>query len=168
MRTPSSASAHGSTLVLAMILLAVLSLVGVAAVTLSSRERANVGAKAKRDLQIACANAARSIIYAELARYGPGYLSSPQALPTFTLPDGTVLSQQHYDTAPGMTVKDITPQRILSVSADSKSTGASDLTNTFESARVAGGSVPGFDAVVRCEDSKGRMLEVELVVAMTL
>jgi Tfp pilus assembly protein PilX len=167
-RTAPNPAARGSTLVLAMVLLAVLSLVGVAAVSLASQERANVGAKAKRDLQVACANAARMVVYAELARYGSGYLASSTAIPSVTLPDGTVLSQQHYDTPAGMTVNQITPARVLPVSSSTKSSGTADLTNSFQAVGTDAPTVQGYEVVAKCTDPKGRQLEVEFVVAFSL
>lgn len=163
-----SRPARGSTLLLAMILLAVLSLVGVAAVTLSMQERTNVAAKAKRDLQIACANAARIVVFAELARLGSSYLTSSEALPIFTLSDGTQLSQSHYDTPVGVTVVDITPSRVLPVSSDPKAYGTADLTNAFTTKGIGGSSLSGYEVVARCQDPKGRQLEVEFVVAPSL
>jgi hypothetical protein len=159
---------RGSTLVLAMVLLAVLSLVGVAAVSLSSQERANVGAKAKRDLQVACANAARMVVYAELAKYGSAFLASGDALPEVTMPDGTKLTQAHYDTPAGLTVRDVTPERIIPVTSNPKAAGTADLTNTFETIGTDSPTVQGYEVVARCQDAKGRQLEVEFVVAFAL
>jgi Tfp pilus assembly protein PilX len=159
---------RGSTLLLAMILLAVLSLVGVAAVTLAMQERSNTGAKARRDMQLACANAARVVVFAELARMGSSYLTSTETPPTFTMPDGTVLAQSHYDTPTGVTVVDITPSRTLPVSSDPAQYGAADLTNAFSTKGIAGTTVPGYEVVARCQDSKGRQLEVEFIVAPSL
>jgi len=167
-RFPKTTSARGSTLLLAMVLLAVLSLVGVAAVSLASQERANVSAKARRDLQVACANAARMVIYAELAKHGSSYLSGTTAPPTVTLPDGTVLSQAHYDTPAAVTVQQITPERTLPVSSDPKSAGTADLTNTFETKGSNPSTVQGYEVVAKCADAKGRQLEVEFVVAFSL
>jgi len=159
---------RGSTLVLAMVLLAVLSLLGVAAVSLSLQERTSSSAKARRDLQVACANAARLVIYAELARHGTAYFGSTAAWPSVTLPDGTQLSQSHYDTPAGVSVKDIVPMRILPVSSDPASAGTADLTNTFDALGKDSSTARGYEVVARCQDSKGRDLEVEFVVAFAL
>jgi hypothetical protein len=161
-------SPRGSALVLAMVLLAVLSLIGVAAVSLASQERANAGAKTQRDLQIACANAARMVVYAELARYGSGYLASTDQLPSVTLSDGTVLSQAHYDTPAGLQVKEVVPERVLPVTSDPKSAGTADLTNAFEAIGQDSPTVLGYEVVAKCQDAKGRELEVEFVVAYSL
>jgi hypothetical protein len=167
-RTTPHPAARGSTLLLAMVLLAVLSIVGVAAVSLASQERANVGAKGKRDLQVACANAARMVVYAELAKYGSSFLSGSGAPPEVTMPDGTKLTQAHYDTPAGMTVQQITPERMMPVSSDPKSAGTADLTNTFETIGSNPATVRGYEVVAKCTDAKGRQLEVEFVVAFSL
>ena len=64
-RTP-----RGNTLLVAMILLTVLSLIGVASVRLSSEERNNAAAKSKVDFIEACANAAQAKIRAEMGSTG--------------------------------------------------------------------------------------------------
>jgi hypothetical protein len=154
-----------------MILLAVLSIVGVAAVTLSQQERSNVSAKGKRDLMVACANAARMVVFAELAKFGAGYLKSTSALPEVTLPDGTRLSQQHYDTPAGMTVLSITPERTIPVGSDKNASGTADLTNVFINAGTnlgGGNTTTGYQVVASCEDPKGRRLEVEFFLAFAL
>jgi hypothetical protein len=159
---------RGSTLVLAMVLLAVLSLIGVAAVALSAQERSNVAAKGKRDLQVACANAARMVVFAELARSGSQFLASDSPLPEVILPDGTKLSQAHYDTPAGLTVKQITPDVVIPVTSNPKAAGTADLTNTFEAVGANSATVQGYRVVARCEDPKGRQLEVEFVIAFAL
>src|SRR6266498_1794844 len=62
--------ARGAALPLAMILLGVLTVVGVAAVSLSTQERANAAAYSKMDAIYACANAATAKLWSELAIYG--------------------------------------------------------------------------------------------------
>src|SRR5512144_1685410 len=90
----------GSTLVITMILLTVLTVIGVAAVSLGSQERINASGKGKRDALYACANAARIQIWAELAKYGRGYFDSANAPSELTLPDGTTLTAPaHYSAA---------------------------------------------------------------------
>ena len=72
---PSTSSPPpGSVLVIAMILLAVLSIIGAAAVSLSSQERVNATAQTRVDFLNACANAAQAKIWAEMAQYGLSYL----------------------------------------------------------------------------------------------
>jgi hypothetical protein len=160
---------RGSTLVLVMVLLAVLSLVGVAAVTIASQERTNVSAKARRDLQIACARAAQLLIVAELARVGPDYVKSQtEDLPVLTLPDGTKLSHAHYDTPAGLKVVEITPDRVLPIDSNPSSIGSADLTNAFDTGGLHSGSVVSYPVVAKCEDAKGRQLEVEFVIAPAL
>jgi hypothetical protein len=160
-RTP----ARGSTLLLAMVLLAVLSVVGVAAVSLSSQERTNAAAKGKRDALFACANAARMVLWAELARYGQNHLTSDAPIAELVLPDGTrFAAPAHYDTPSSAVVKSVALERLVPISLEGE-TG--DLTNSFRSPG-GDGSTRSYTAVARCTDPKGRALEVEFVIAFSL
>src|SRR5689334_9704737 len=96
---PAPGSASGSTMILVVVLLMVLGIIGVAAVSLGSQERANASSKTQRDRLYACATAARMQVWAELAKYGRGYFDSTNNPDSVTLPDGTVLTApSHYDT----------------------------------------------------------------------
>lgn len=159
---------RGSTLLLAMILLAVLSIIGVAAVTIAGQDRSNVGAIGIHDKSVACANAAQMVIYSELAKFGLAYITGSTPIPTVTLPDGTTLSQAHYDTAAGVTVQSITPARTVPIATSPNSAGTSDLTNTFTVNGSAGQTVTGYQVVALCTDAHGRKQEVEFVVTFPL
>lgn len=105
---PRPPSPRGSALLLVIILLGVLAAIGAAAVSLSSRDRINAGAKARRDLMVACASAAQVKVWAELARYGPRWLGSDTPIAELVLADGTKLGPLHYDqTASGLVAKDV-------------------------------------------------------------
>jgi hypothetical protein len=162
MRRVSKTSARGSTLLLAMVLLAVLSVIGVAAVSLSSQERNNASAKARRDALVACANAAQSVIWAELMRFGPRYLGSSLPVATATLPDGTELALAHYMNDPSITLVNqvVTP---VACTGDDENGPEQvvDLTNRDAALRLSGHC---YRIVARCTDPAGRKLEVEVAV----
>lgn len=106
---PRVPAARGSTLVIALILLAVLSVIGVAAVSLGSRERTNASAKARVDALLSCAQAARAQVWAEVARYGPGYFSSTRSLdaPIDLAGYGELAAPAHYDSTTAMRVDQV-------------------------------------------------------------
>lgn len=152
-------AAHGSTLLLVVILLAVLAAVGAAAVTLSSRDRVNASAKARRDLVAACASAAQVKIWAELAQYGPRWLGSDNPISELTLPDGTKLAPVHYDQGlSGVVAKNV----VLTLAAEFGDEQVVDLTNRSTSLIGAGRA---YRCVARCTVPGGfgpkRELEVE-------
>jgi hypothetical protein len=148
--------ARGSTLLLAMVLLGVLSVIGVAAVALSSQERTNAAIKTHRDRLIACAQAAQGKIYAEMLQYGPSYLGSSQLVPEMRLADGTVLTGGHYGDDPSI-VNINTSFRPVSC-RQSTTEEFVDLTNRDSYFSKFGSC---FLIVARCVDDKGRELEVE-------
>ncbi len=148
--------ARGSTLLLAMVLLGVLSVIGVAAVALSSQERTNAAIKTHRDRLIACAQAAQGKIYAEMLQYGPSYLGSSQLVPEMRLTDGTVLSAGHYGADPDMVNINLS---FRPVSCKQSTTEEFvDLTNRDSYFSKIGSC---FLIVARCIDAQGRELEVE-------
>jgi Tfp pilus assembly protein PilX len=156
--TPSRAKrppARGSTLLLAMILLGVLSVIAVAAVTLSSQERTNAALKTSRDRLAACATAAQAAIWSEFLAYGPNYLASGQAVPEIQLGDGTRLRAGHYKDAGVVVIS--TAARVVGC-RDPQTETYVDLTNR-DSFFEQSGRCLVFTA--RCVDSHGRELEVE-------
>ena len=159
----SSASARGSTLLVSMILLAVLSLIGVAAVSLSGRERVAAGARSGNAMLVECAQAAQAQVFAELARWGPGYLTSARQLDTVTLPDGTVLTAPaHYGTNLGAatppTVKDV----VLTVVQGAGGGPVQETDCTNKACFMSGTSQDPYVVVARCTDKAGRTYEAEL------
>lgn len=173
MRTvPRLRRARGNMLVVAMILLAVLSVVGVSAVMLSSEERRNASSKARRDALEACARAAQAQVWAEVAKYGPTYLKSGTlVVAPATLPGGvTVRAPAHYsDTTPdtgAVQVDSVVVQFDQGVSDGSLAT-ASDLTNRAVAIDQLG-SGKAYRVVARCRDGKARELEVEFAMRFTL
>ncbi len=165
-RRHSTPSERGAALPLAMIVLGVLTVVAVAAVSLSGQERVNAGAYSRIDFINECATAAQVKIWSELAYQGTGYMSSPVAVTSVKLPDGSLLtSPAHYDSTAGTTlVKDV----VLKVQASSGTGGdvnEADMTNR------AGGLAPigGTQLIIaRCVDAHERALEIELAVKFAL
>ena len=147
---------RGSTLVLAMVLLAVLSIVGVGAVALSMQERTNAGLKTHRDRLVACAAAAQAAIWAEMLAYGPSFLPASGApVPEITLPDGTRFRAGHYHDTGTVVVN--TAVRVVPC-RDAKSEDYVDLTNRDSAFFQAGNC---YAITARCADSQDRELEVE-------
>jgi hypothetical protein len=152
-----------------MILLAILAVIGVAAVRLGSQERVNASAKGKRDMLVACANAARIALWTDLTRNGTGFLKSSSPPSTITLPDGTTLtapaapSGSPKDGLPMAELVEVTPMHTIELAA------TRSFTNTIMSGDFqgnAGGN--GFKVVARCRDPKGRELLVELALKFAL
>ncbi len=160
-------SRHGSTLILTVILLAVLCVIGAAAISLSARERIGASAKGKRDRMAACAAAARLAIWAELAKYGGGYLDSSYDPNNVTLADGTKLdAPAHYsvDMTPGLKVKDLVVKSPVGCSV---ARSMEDLSNrTGRSFRGCPENV--YAVVARCTDSSGNELEIEFTTGLAL
>lgn len=171
-----SRTARGNMLVIAMILLAVLSVLGVSAVTLSSEERRNAAAKARRDALQSCARAAQARIWAEVAKYGPTYLRSgtlvaaPDALPGGV----TARAPAHYSPGDPSSPEDESAVAVDSVVvqfdqgvSDGSLATASDLTNRAVAIDQIG-SGKAYRVVGRCRDAKGRELEAEFSMRFTL
>lgn len=159
MRTTPRPVPRGSALPLALILLGVVTAIAVAAVSLSTQERANAASYSRVDAALACANAAVGTLWAELGVYGTTIAASSAVITTLTLPDGTKLqAPAHYDTAAGAT--------IASVSSTFSSPGAaaaSQPARSMENQSVAT-ILPGqtYSFTAHCVDTNGRELEVEV------
>ncbi|ABS24886.1 PilX N-terminal domain-containing pilus assembly protein [Anaeromyxobacter sp. Fw109-5] len=165
---PPRAQDRGSTLVIALILLAVLSVIGGAAVLLSSQERRNAAAKSRVDALAACAQAARAKIWAEIARYGPRYLSSANQLtaPLDITGVGTLQAPAHYGSTTSMTVNQVVLAVDKAVS-DGAPMPVVDLTNRSASPDALT-SGRAYRAVARCTDARNRELEVEFAMRFAL
>lgn len=167
MRSPYP-PARGSTLVISLILLAVLAALGVAAVSLGSRERQHAAGKARVDALLSCAQAARAQVWAEVARHGPGYFGSTRALdqPIDLAGYGQLAAPAHYDSTTSMHVDDV-----VAAFAKGASDGAPapivDLTNGAPGGdSLLGGNVYRISA--RCTDSRGNSYEVEFSMRFAL
>jgi hypothetical protein len=143
-----------------MIMIAILAVVGVAAVRLGSVERTNAAAKGKRDLLVACAHAARIAVWTQITRGGAGYMQATDLPVAIILPDGTelmspaALTGSAKDGSPIMDLVDIVQIH------SAETTATRDITNTMSGSRVPPGM--GYRFLARCRDPKGRELAVEL------
>jgi hypothetical protein len=157
----------GGALLLAIILLAVMTIIGVGAVVASSRERENAFAKSKYDRVVACARAAQAKIWAEIAMFGPGYLTGTRGVTSVSLADGTALAApSHYDTV--ATQNGVGAAEIRSVTLTvPDGAGGPQLPKAANLSNSGGATVPIGSVnriVARCTDSSGRAYEVELAV----
>jgi hypothetical protein len=154
--------ARGSALAVAMIVLGVLTVIGVAAVSLSTQERTNAAAYGKLDAVQACANAAQGKIWKELGIHGTMLAASDVAITSITLVDGTILTAPaHYDTPLTATIKSVS-------STDSKAGAKKRDKNLTNKGRenFSRDAVNFF--VVHCKDASGRELEIEIGIKFAL
>ncbi len=152
---------RGAALPLSLILLAVLTAIAVAAVSLSSQERVNAGSYSRIDFVTECATAAQAKVWAELASVGTPYLGQGVAITDIRLPDGSTLTAPaHYDTKPGALVSDVI---IAGDASSGQGQGSSmrerDVTNTTF---IRQDTARALRVMARCYDFRGRMLELEL------
>lgn len=158
---------RGSALVLAVILLAVLAVIGVAAARLGSQERVNASAKGRRDQMAACARAAAVQLWAEISRVGPGFLTSTTPPVGLILPDGTTLNAPGApsDTAEyGLPVADLVQITPMFTAQGAKGT---DITNSMADPRKVS-NTQGNRILAVCRDSKGRELAYEFTIKFAL
>jgi hypothetical protein len=151
----------------AIITLAVLTVVAVAAVSLSGRERVNANSFSRVDFMSECANAAQAKLWSEIAYGGPAYLGASIQITSVRLPDGTLLrSPAHYDSTTGTTlVKDVILKVQSNAGASNASANERDCTNN-----ACGLSDFGSTQLVlaHCVDTAGRALEIELGIRFAL
>jgi type IV pilus assembly PilX-like protein len=163
MPLPSRPAQRGSVLIVAMLLLLVLTILGVAAVSASTKERLASGVKSRHDRLLACARAAQAKIWAEVAMQGPGYLTGASPVTAITLPDGTQLTAPaHYDTQADGSVEARTVTLVVRDGASGARLPASaNMSNQGEIAAPPGNVTR---VTARCVDTFGRPFEVELAV----
>lgn len=167
MRRFARSGQAGGALLLTVILVAVLTILGVGAIVASSRERESAFAKSKYDRLVACARAAQAKIWAEIAMYGPGYLTGTQGVTEVSLADGTKLAApSHYDTA--ATADGTGAPEIRSVTlVVPEGAGGPQLPKAANLSNSGGATVPIGTVnrvVARCTDPAGRQYEVELAI----
>jgi hypothetical protein len=158
---------RGSTLLLTVILLVVLTVMGVAAIRLGTQERTNAAAKGRRDALVACAYAARIELFNQLNVRGSGYLDSNELPTEIVLADGTELSAPSARTGSdkdGLTVTELIVKHEFNTAAAAK---MMDFTNKMVDAQYAGSGI-GKAIVARCRDAKGRELYVEFTTKFAL
>lgn len=150
---------RGNTLIIAMIMLTVLSIIGVAAVSLSTQERRNAGAAKEQDAAVLCANAAQAKLWAEISARGTGYLSKTNTMTvtSIKLIDGRQLwAPAHF----GSTTTTPVGSGVGTGSAGS-STGLATDVNVSNTMLGGTGSGAGTWFTARCVDDNGREHEVE-------
>lgn len=157
---------RGAALPLALILLGVLTVVAMAAVSLSSRERVSAAAYSRIDFMTECANAAQAKLWAEMAYGGQAIFGSALQVTHVQLPDGTkITSPAHFDWKAGTTtVKDV----VLKVES---SAGAGADVNERDCTNSACGLMPlgaTHLVVAHCVDRDDRELELELAIKFAL
>jgi hypothetical protein len=158
---------RGSTLLFSLILLGVLTALAVAAVSLGSTERSNAAAKVRLDQLQACAGAAEAQLWAELARYGTGYLGSNRPVGAAPLGDGTRLAAPaHYGTQTDgtVTVRSVT-LTVRDGAGGNSGTRRSDRSNTVVWKSMGGDPTR---VTATCLDAQGREFEVEFAVRFAL
>ena len=163
MRLPRDTQ-RGSTLLLTMILLLVLTAAGVAAISITGRERENASIQARYQKLVECGSAAQAVIWAQLARYGTNYIGSGMPVGTLTLPGGTQLAAPiHYGQDPSTTFANVS----YTVQSGGGGQGTADVDCTNRLCGQTGGGNPVL-IVARCTDSHNRQYEVELSFAFAL
>jgi Tfp pilus assembly protein PilX len=165
MPRPTRPIARGSALAVSIILIGVLTVIGVAAVSLSTQERANAAAYGRVDSITACANAAIAKLWKEIAVTGTGLSGSSATVSSIRLPDGTLLTAPaHYDTLAGGTIPTVGQMTSTRSSSASKQK-TRNLTNQTP-ATVQAGQTQIFTA--HCKDASGRELEIEIGIRFAL
>lgn len=157
-------SQRGSTLLFTMILLFVLTAAGVAAISLTGRERENAYIHSRYQKLIECGSAAQAVIWAQLARYGTNYVGSTMPVGVINLPDGTQLSAPiHYGQDASSTLASVS----YTIASGGGGQGAADVDCTN---RLCGQTNSGNPVLIvaRCTDPHGRQYEVELSFAFAL
>jgi hypothetical protein len=153
-----------------MILLAVLTIIGVSAVTLSSQERMNAHAHSNYDALVECATAAQAQLWSQVGVNGTAYYKSPSPTMTvtsLTLSDGRELaSPAHLDsTAPILVSAGIGGGPVGDPQGQ---TWVEDTTNRITASGPGGPGGGGTWVTARCVDSFGRVHEVEFAFKFTL
>lgn len=154
---------RGSALLTSMILLAVLTALGIAAVSLSTQERKNSAAKVGIDALEACANAAQAKIWAEMSQYGLASMAGSVSVSAMNLPGGLTGMPGHYGSQnlPSLTLNDVT----LTETSDNGSLGEQDCTNRACGMNTLGHVQRGF---AHCVDRFNREFEVEIAIKFAL
>ncbi len=165
-RPPPSRTPRGAALPLSLILLAVLTAIAVAAVSLSGQERVNAASYSRIDFVNECATAAQAKVWAELASLGT-YMGQPVAITSIQMPDGSVLTAPaHYDSKPGTTL--VTDVMMVGESSSGSKNAMQferDITNT---SRGRNKGLSTYRIVAHCKDDRGRALEIELSLKFAL
>ncbi len=154
---------RGSVLLTSVALLAVLTVIGIAAISLSTQERKNAAAKVQLDALQACASAAQAKIWAEMSQYGLASLAGAVTVSAMNLPGGLTAMPGHYGSqnATSLTLNDVT----LTETTDNGTLGEQDCTNRACGTNSLGHIQRGF---AHCIDRSGREFEVEIAIKFAL
>ncbi len=163
MATDRRAHERGSTLLTSVALIAVLTVIGIAAVSLSTQERKNAAAKVQLDALQACASAAQAKIWAEMSQYGLASMAGSVTVSAMNLPGGLTAMPGHYGSqnASNLTLNDVT----FTETTDNGTLGEQDCTNRACGTNQLGHVQRGF---AHCIDGAGREFEVEIAVKFSL
>lgn len=154
---------RGSALLLAVMLVLILSVVGLAIASRSSSEGDSVAAKRHRDGSVSCADAARDLLMSQFTAFGV----SPTQMTLDTTVNGRTLRTGHYDTPAGsVLLKSVEAEAGVAQAA----IGVSDISNRISRTGM-GGQV--YRMTVVCESAAPgggtpRQSEVEYLVRFGL
>lgn len=135
---------RGSALLVAVVIILLLGMVGLAVVKAASRETEAVGAKRAHDATITCADAARNLLMSQFSAYGV----SPLSMTLDKTVNGYAMKTGHGDTVALSNVKSVeaVPAGASSASGGQGNGSLSDLSNRMggtASPTVAGGTGSG-------------------------
>jgi hypothetical protein len=156
----STPRARGSSLLVTLIALAVLTIVAVGAIAFTGQNREASAVMARGERSNACADAARKYLLSKLRLTGVSVASL--TLDT-QLPDDPVASRRsrlttsHYDIAAGVDTIGVAAAGSVSFSRNQ----TRDVANVIASSTLGG---TPYRVVVKCRDSSGREEEVELAI----
>ncbi len=162
----SRRASRGSALILVVIILAVLALMGAAALSLSQQEAANVSRQVNYQMLVACAEAAQRKLWAEMAAANGSIpqTSRPTVIPH---PYGEMrMSAGHFDQDP-LPITDVQfRDNAIKETPPNATSGGLDIddTNRFSSGFLN----QHYFVYAHCRDSKDRQYEVELMVKFGL
>jgi hypothetical protein len=149
-------SDRGSALLIAIILVGVMAIVGLALVTRTTTEIDAVGAKRHYDIAVSCADGARQMLMSSFRTFG----ASPASLTLDKTVGDKRLASGHYDTFALQSV-------VGATGSAAGATGVSDIANRTSRTRL-GGQVYRMTVVCSDSNSATRQSEVEFLVRFGL
>ncbi len=150
---------RGSSLLLALMIVAILSIVAFAIIQMGSTEADAVGAKRRYDHAVSCSDAARDLLMSQFRAYSV----SPTSLTLNQVVDDQIMATGHYDNIAVTSV-------VASAGFSSGLSGVSDVSNRVAKAGL-GGQVYRMTVVCTSSaslDASSRQSEVEFLVRFGL
>ena len=147
---------HGSALIVAIILVALMAVVALALITRTSNEMEAVSAKRHYDVAVACADGAQQMLMSSFRTFGV----QPVALSLDKIVNDKRYSSGHYDT---FAVQSVVP----ATGTSAGNAGVSDIVNRTRATRL-GGQMYRFTVVCSDSSSNTRQSEVEFLVRFGL